>query len=148
VIKGFYASGWTPSPGHDKVRDPKTWPRLEKYVKDILSTFRDDPKVWVWDLYNEPSAFKLGDVSLPLAEKVFAWAREINPTQPLTIGSWNENAKLNELISEHSDITTFHDYKKPKVWQHDLYHGDHRPYDKEEIDLFRRSRQSDIGAIC
>jgi hypothetical protein len=112
VVEGFYASGWTPSPGHDMVRDPETWPRLEKYVRDIISTFRDDSKVWVWDLYNEPSAFELGEASLPLVEKVFAWAREINPTQPLTIGRWNENTQLNDITLRHSDIITFHNYSK------------------------------------
>ena len=28
---------------------------------------------------------------------------------------------------------------RPKVWQHDLFHGDHRPYDTEEIELFRET---------
>ena len=45
VLKGWYANGWTPSPGHDMVRDPKTWPRLERYVKDLISTYRDDKRV-------------------------------------------------------------------------------------------------------
>ncbi len=35
VVEGFYASGWTPSPGHDMVRDPSTWPRLESYYFDL-----------------------------------------------------------------------------------------------------------------
>jgi len=26
---------------------------------------------------------------------------------------------------------------EPKIWQHDLYHGDLTPYDKEELTLFR-----------
>ena len=30
VIDGWYANGWTPSPGHDMVRDRSTWYRLEK----------------------------------------------------------------------------------------------------------------------
>jgi GH35 family endo-1,4-beta-xylanase len=94
------------------VRDPATWPRLEKYIKDIISTFRDDRRVWVWDLYNEPTNGGLGDVSLPLSEKVFVWAREINPTQPLTLGTWSRNTKLNDIIFRHSDIITFHNYSK------------------------------------
>ncbi len=110
VLEGFYANGWTPSPGHDMVRNPETWPRLEKYVRDILTTYRDDRRVWVWDLYNEPNNGNLGDVSLSLVEKVFAWAREINPSQPLTIGTWNDNAKLNDIIFRLSDIITFHNY--------------------------------------
>jgi hypothetical protein len=112
VVEGFYASGWTPSPGHDMVRDPSTWPRLESYVKDIISTFRDDRRVWVWDLYNEPVNGDLGDISLPLVEKIFAWTRKINPTQPLTVGTWNGNPKLNGIIFNHSDIITFHNYNQ------------------------------------
>jgi len=113
VVEGWYANGWTPSPGHSLVRDPSTWPRLEKYVKDVVATFKDDPRVWVWDLYNEPTNGGLGDVSLPLVEKVGAWAREVAPSQPLTIGQWNGNARLNDIIYRHSDVITFHDYGGP-----------------------------------
>ena len=28
VLEGWYANGWTPSPGHDMVREPTPWPRL------------------------------------------------------------------------------------------------------------------------
>lgn len=122
MVPGLYASGWTPSPGHGMVRDPSTWPRLEKYVKDVIGAFRDDSRLWVWDLYNEPTngvsmggtSAPLGDVSLPLAENVFAWAREANPVQPLTVGEWNGNAKLNNLTRQSSDIITFHDYSAPE----------------------------------
>jgi hypothetical protein len=110
VVEGWYANGWTPSPGHSLVRDAATWSRLEKYVKDVVATFKDNPQVWIWDLYNEPTNGGLGDVSLPLVERVFEWAREVNPSQPLTVGQWNGNARLNEIIYRHSDVITFHDY--------------------------------------
>ena len=110
VLKGWYANGWTPSPGHSMVRDPKTWPRLEVYVKDIIGTFREDPRVWVWDLYNEPTNGGLKDTSLPLVVEVFNWARGINPSQPLTIAQWNGNEELNTIIFNKSDIITFHNY--------------------------------------
>lgn len=110
VLKGWYANGWTPSPGHDMVRDSTTWPRLEKYVKNVIESFKDDSRVWVWDLYNEPTNGGLKEVSLPLVRKVFLWAREINPVQPLTIAQWNGYKDLNEIIFENSDIITFHNY--------------------------------------
>ena len=110
VLEGWYANGWTPSPGHDMVRDSTTWPRLEKYVKDVISSFRNDPRVWVWDLYNEPTNGGLGDISLPLVKKVIAWAREADPKQPLTIAQWNGNKALNEIIFANSDIIAFHNY--------------------------------------
>ena len=28
---------------------------------------------------------------------------------------------------------------EPEVWQHDLYHPDHRPYDTGELELFRNT---------
>jgi hypothetical protein len=92
------------------VRDPKTWPRLEKYVTDIMTSFKDDPRVWVWDLHNEPTNGGLGSASLPLAESVFRWARAVDPSQPLTLGTWNGNQELNAISFRHSDIITFHSY--------------------------------------
>lgn len=122
VVPGWYANGWTPSPGHGMVRDSSTWPRLEKYVKDIIGTFKEDSRLWVWDLYNEPTNgvavggtnAPLGDISLPLVENVFHWARQVNPSQPLTVGDWNGNAKLNGLARGCGDIMTFHDYNNPE----------------------------------
>ena len=80
------------------VHDPKTWPRLEKYVRDIISTFKDDARVWVWDLYNEPTNDGLGNTSIPLLEEAFRWARDVKPSQPLTVGQWNGNEVLNRVI--------------------------------------------------
>ena len=116
VVPGHYANGWTPSPGHSMVRDPKTWPRLEKYVKDIISSFKDDRRVWVWDLYNEPTN-SVGAASLPLVRKVFVWAREGKPSQPLTVGRWNGNKQLNEIVLLASDVITFHQYAKANALQ-------------------------------
>lgn len=215
VLEGWYANGWTPSPGHDMARDPKTWPRLEKYVKDVISTFKDDARVWVWDLYNEPTNGGLDNTSVPLVEEVFRWARDVKPSQPLTVGQWNGNEVLNRVIFANSDIMTFHNYgpadglnrhietlqkhgrpiintewlnrgrgslaktclpvfaeekvgclhwglvngktqthlnwghrpgqPDPPVWQHDLYHQDHRPYDTAELGLFRKTIRGNVN---
>jgi len=83
-IPGVHNSGWVPSPGLKRVTDPSAWPDLEKYVKDIVSAFGKDRRVLLWDLYNEPGNSGMGDKSLPLVERTFAWAREAQPTQPLT----------------------------------------------------------------
>jgi len=217
MIPGWYANAWTPSPGHAIVSDPTQWPRLEPYVADIVGTFKDDPRVWVWDVYNEPANglsvgtenASRGDASLPLVERVIAWVRGAAPSQPLTLGAWNDNPVLNALARAHSDVTSFHSYATPvrlaeiitelkargrpvictewlhrphgstvdgclpvflregvgalhwglvngktqthlnwghlpgqpvnPVWQHDLFHGDHTPYDAAEIRFFQQS---------
>ena len=109
---GVHNSGWVQSPGSDKVTDPKTWPRLEKYVKAVLSLFGKDKRILMWDLYNEPGNNGLNEKSLPLVDAVFRWAREAKPEQPLTVGVWYDNRKLNHFQLETSDVITFHNYNK------------------------------------
>ena len=52
--KSVHNSGWMQSPGAASVNDPSTWDRLQKYETDILTTFGQDNRVLMWDLYNEP----------------------------------------------------------------------------------------------
>ncbi len=103
-LAGWYAWAWSPSPGRTMAADSTTWFRLEKYVKDIIGTFKKNSVIMAWDLYNEPR-----NTSLPLVRKVFKWAREINPTQPLTVCIFG-NRELQDAIVENSDIITFHNY--------------------------------------
>ena len=58
------------------VVDERTHHKLEIYVKDILSRFKDDNRIFVWDLYNEPTNTNFPERSFPLLYKVFKWARE------------------------------------------------------------------------
>jgi Cellulase (glycosyl hydrolase family 5). len=108
--EGWYAWAWSPSPGYTLVVDARQHYKLERYVKEVMNRFKNDERIFVWDLYNEPTNMPHGVYSLPLVEKVFSWAREINPVQPLTIGVWNEHKELNEFILANSDIITFHFY--------------------------------------
>lgn len=57
---GRILSSWTPSPGHDVVRDPQQWPAVEDYVHSVVSRFANDSRVLIWDIYNEPGNFGLG----------------------------------------------------------------------------------------
>jgi hypothetical protein len=115
---GKHNSGWWQSPGVDVVNDPKSWNRLENYIKDVLRTFRADKRILMWDLYNEPGNSKIE--SFDLVKSVFHWAREMNTSQPLTVGIWNFATKfktLNEFLISKSDIITFHHYGKPHSLQ-------------------------------
>ena len=109
-VLGWYAWAWSPSPGHAMVADTTSYPKLEKYVKDVMTAFKQDKRLFVWDLYNEPTNGGLGNKSLPLVRHVFQWARAVNPVQPVTIGYWSDNVALRQLIEANADITTFHNY--------------------------------------
>ncbi len=109
---GWYAWAWSPSPGTTMVKDTSTYNRLGKYVKDVIGTFKNDHAILAWDLYNEPSTSALADKSYLLTHKVFRWAREINPSQPLTIAYWDGDPILDKIIFDNSDIITFHCYSE------------------------------------
>jgi len=103
-IPGMILPSWTPSPGHETLTNKDTWPSLEKYIKDIVSTFREDKRVLMWDLYNEPSQL------LRLVEATFGWARAANPSQPLTMGPFGGPDEISNRQLELSDVISFHFY--------------------------------------
>ncbi|MES2830218.1 MAG: cellulase family glycosylhydrolase [Bacteroidota bacterium] len=115
---GVHNSGWLRSPLRAVHDDPNQWGYLKAYVQDILKTFGKDKRILLWDLYNEPGNNGYGNKSMPLLKAVFAWAREINPTQPLSAGVWDDSLKdLNAFQVENSDVITYHNYEKPPSHQ-------------------------------
>ena len=115
---GVHNSGWVRDPGTLLQTDQSLPITLESYVKDILTSFKNDKRIAMWDLYNEPGNSDQQNKSLPLLKSVFDWGREVNPSQPLTSGVWN--SKLNEINKfqlENSDVITYHNYDAPALHQ-------------------------------
>lgn len=112
---GVHNSGWVQDPAVSLRKDTtKLFPVLEKYVKDILTTFKNDDRVLLWDLYNEPGNSKHGMNSMPLLKNVFKWAREVKPSQPVSAGIWFfKHPELNQFQIENSDVITYHNYENP-----------------------------------
>ena len=128
-------SGWVQSPGQKVLQDEKEYPRLEKYVRETVSKFKDDQRVLGWDVWNEPDnmtgpsyeAVEIKnkvDLVLSLLPKVFVWARESNPSQPLTsgvwMGDWSDEAKMqpmHKLQIAQSDVISFHNYNTPQDFE-------------------------------
>ncbi|EIR50803.1 cellulase family protein, partial [Yersinia pestis PY-13] len=133
-IPGLHNSQAAASPGRNVVMQPYLWGQVERYLKEIIGHFAHDERIVIWDLYNEPTnrmiftlagedAFDpaLEEYSHQLMEKAFMWAREVNPTQPLTVGAWHiaNILDLGAPIYQHptdiralelSDIISFHAY--------------------------------------
>lgn len=116
--QGIHNSGWIRDPGDALHINPDMIHLLERYVKDILTSFSNDHRIVLWDLYNEPGNSGYGDKSMPLLEKVFEWGREINPSQPLSAGVWNWELKdLSDYQIKNSDVITYHNYGNPSNHQ-------------------------------
>jgi hypothetical protein len=111
---GIHNSGWVQCPGGEiQNRDKALYPVLKAYTQDLLRSFGRDKRILAWDLYNEPGNNEYFDKSLPLLKKVFEWARQVNPSQPITVGLWGwdeDFPQLNKVTIENSDIITFHHY--------------------------------------
>lgn len=120
-------SRWLQSPGTAILRDATAFAGLRDYVQGVMRRFRDDPRIHGWDLWNEPEnnnggkPFAALDVGAdkaavvePLLAQVFAWARAVEPSQPLTSGVWTGDfdrpTALQRLQIEASDIISFHCY--------------------------------------
>jgi hypothetical protein len=128
---GVHNSGWLQSPGIEILKDENRHSELEGYVKGVVGHFANDKRIHVWDLFNEPcntNATSYGshepdnkaDLALSLLKKVFRWAREMKPAQPITsgvwIGEWSEMKvkELDRFMLENSDVITFHNYESPE----------------------------------
>lgn len=115
---GVHNSGWVRDPGDLLYEDSTLILTLEKYVKDVLATFKEDERIVLWDLYNEPGNSGYGNKSIDLLQKVFNWGWEIRPSQPMSVGVWHNGLKdLNNFQLENSDIITYHNYNGPKHHQ-------------------------------
>ena len=118
---GVHNSGWVRDPGELIFTEPQVIEKLEAYVKDVLTSFKNDKRIVLWDLYNEPGNSGYGNRSMPLLEKVFVWGRQVNPSQPLSAGVWDWKLKeLSEFQIKNSDVTTYHNYGDAENHRQDI----------------------------
>lgn len=118
-VPGIHNSIWARTPGQTIINDPSEWGIVERYEKDVLKRYKDDPRIICWCLYNEP-ANGTDCNTLPLLRKVFEWARDIDPSQPLTATIITDPFHCNprhfarlpmlSFICENSDVMSFHCY--------------------------------------
>ena len=136
-IPFVHNSGWVQAPGAEILGDSLRHNELKNYTKGIISHFANDNRVVAWDLYNEPDNvanhptrknLEVKDkhtFTYALLKKVVRWAREVNPSQPLTLGLWkldhtkwgkpNTMRPLERFMVENSDVISFHSYDGPEI---------------------------------
>jgi hypothetical protein len=126
-------SGWVQCPGYDILNDPNRYDELHSYVQGIVTRFKNDERVVIWDLFNEPDNMNLtsyrdddyiahkAELSMALLKKTINWVRLINPVQPITMAPWQHNwhcshriSALDDYMFTHSDIISFHNYEDKK----------------------------------
>ncbi len=105
-----------PAP-HFYLDDEKTAEDYFKMVTEIVTLYKDDERILMWDLFNEPGNSRRRGITMPNLVRMFEVVREINPSQPLTAGAWwfdvANDCKIGQeekYAIENSDIITYHFY--------------------------------------
>jgi hypothetical protein len=102
-------------------------------VQGIVSAFKNDERVLIWDLFNEPDNMNTAsykddnyvahkaELSMQLLKRTINWVREVAPIQPITMApwqyDWSDHDKLTALdnyMFTHSDVISFHCYEKKR----------------------------------
>lgn len=109
--------GRLPEMGYHLLDEPELAERHYEWVREIITKYKDDERVCVWDLYNEPGNARREMVTEKHMRKFFEIAREINPIQPLTACIWRcpadrekEIPEIELIAAELSDIISYHNY--------------------------------------
>ena len=88
-------------------------------VREIVTLHREDERICIWDVYNEPGNRRREKLTLPNIKALFEIVRSCDPIQPLTTGVWHTNvadpsvplSELDQFVLDNSDIISFHFYK-------------------------------------
>jgi hypothetical protein len=140
-VPGVHNSGWVQSPGAKALADSSQYSRLKEYVQGVVGAFAKDDRILGWDVWNEPGSDQTGNYPktelknkdkvarvAALLPQVFAWAREVNATQPLTSGVYEVDTsrdessvdELERIQLRESDIITFHNYSWPESFKAEI----------------------------
>ncbi|MEM7313911.1 MAG: glycoside hydrolase family 2, partial [Planctomycetota bacterium] len=132
-VKAWHNSGWVNCPARDvalRYADGKATPeevaQLKGYVQRTMKRFANDDRVLAWELYNEPGRGAsllsrqakrgaIGDRSQKLVHDSWVWAREVNPSQPITSCTAGSLGKTNIAINyANADVHSIHCYSPPE----------------------------------
>ncbi len=151
-VIGFHNSGWVNSPARDLAlrfaagkASKAEIAHLKGYIQETMEHFKNDDRILMWELYNEPgrgtgengdmgaddgSQSSIGEKSNKLVYNSWVWAREVNPSQPITSNSEGSVGKTNKKINRlNADLHSIHSYSPPEKLRNFIleYQKDRRP---------------------
>jgi predicted GH43/DUF377 family glycosyl hydrolase len=104
---------WIPSPGFSRLGD-QDWPAMEKFIVALVGKYRDDKRIVLWDVMNEPESTRKWDKPEDRARIVEFVRRALkrvkaeNPAAPIGIG-WQRLGEI-PLTADLSDVLVIHNY--------------------------------------
>lgn len=105
----------SPAP-HFYLDNPESRADYFRMVEEIVTKYKNDERIIVWDVYNEPGNGRRDDLTPENLKALFELVRACEPIQPLTSAVWRikgDGTPLSEVEQyalDHSDIVSYHFY--------------------------------------
>ena len=106
--------------GWNVLDDPGLRKLFYDMERELVTRYAHDPRVCIWDIYNEPGNANRWEVTEPYLLDMFGIARDVDPDQPLTAGPFDFPAEcldskrplphLAQACLDNSDVISYHSY--------------------------------------
>lgn len=101
--------------GYTVLDDHELSEKFYAMTEEIITKFKYDRRIILWDLFNEVGSAERGTISIPHLKRLFGIGWKIDPVQPLSACVWQYYARNNKnpaetLAGELSDVITYHSY--------------------------------------
>ena len=90
-LANYRDKDWMACPGQNRL-GAQHWPQLEQYVRDVIVHRRDDRRIVMWDVMNEPECTSYWqdanerDKIWTFLKHMLEYSHSLEPAQPLTVG--------------------------------------------------------------
>lgn len=111
-LERYREKDWMACPGQNRL-GREHWPKLEKYVDDVVGTYKNDKRIVMWDVMNEPTCTSFNGEE----DKRLIWAflghfldyvKEQDPNHLRCVGF--ELSSLNKRFLDKLDVLAIHNY--------------------------------------
>lgn len=115
IKRGQHSATHT-QPGYQLSDEPKMKKKFYDMADQFASVYAHDPRISVWDVWNEIGNSRRGDMSLEKMLTVADIIRSHDASAPVTADCWRYNADMQPYTKEElaaldmSDVITFHYY--------------------------------------
>jgi len=114
-LENYRDKDWMANPGQNRI-GPEFWPELDAYAISLVEKYREDERIIMWDVMNEPyctsfanDAAEREKIGAFLSHELDVIREQANPTQPMTVGFMASRFWTPEMI-DRVDVISWHNY--------------------------------------
>jgi len=114
-LERYRDKDWMACPGQNRL-GPEHWPAMQRYVRDVVGGHRDDPRIVMWDVMNEPTCTSFyktpedKDAIHTFVKEALGWVKAQRPNQPRTVGLMHSQELA--LVQDDVEVLGFHNYRR------------------------------------